>query len=290
LFKPNHAMFPLVSPAQPLRSSRRQLRHVPYAACQSRHVLLITLALVSAACGAASSASLDDGDNARRAYADALEHFYDDECLQAEPEFRNVRRLYPYTRFAALAELRVADCMFKDGKYTEAIQAYEQFVRYRPSHIEVPYARFMIAASNFEQIPGQWLLSPRTYEREQNYTRESLRLLRRFVVDYPNDPLVGRANRMAQRAVRLLAAHEMSVARFYVRRDHPNAAIGRLRTLLTAYPTSGYEPEALLLLGETHRDLKQWTEAKQAFSELTRRFPKSSEASSAAAELKRLGS
>jgi outer membrane protein assembly factor BamD len=251
----------------------------------------LTLAAAAAhGCGHGASVRMDYGDKARQAYADALDDFYDDECLQAEPAFRNVRRLYPYTRFAALAELRAADCLFKDAKYTEAIQAFEQFVRYRPSHVEVPYARFMIALSNYNQIPSEWFLSPASYEREQHYTRESLRLLSRFVVDYPHDPLVGRANRMAHRAIRLLAAHELYVARFYLRRDHPQAAIGRLRTLITAYPTSGYEPEALLLLGDTYVELKQWSEAKRAFAEITARFPKSAEVEAARTRLTRLGS
>lgn len=240
-------------------------------------------------CGTTHSAGLDYGDKARQAYAEALDDFYDDECLQAEPAFRNVRRLYPYTRFAALAELRAADCLFKDAKYTEAIQSYEQFVRYRPSHIEVPYARFMVALSNYEQIPSEWFASPPTYEREQHFTRESLRLLSRFVVDYPHDPLVGRANRLAHRAIRLLASHELYVARFYLRRDHPQAAVGRLRTLISAYPTSGFEPEALLLLGDTYLELKNWSEAKKAFAELSQRFPKSSEGETARQRLSRLG-
>lgn len=259
----------------------------------ARPALVLALALhvlAAAGCGTSSSANLDYGDNARRAYAEALDDFYDDECIQAEPAFRNVRRLYPYTRFAALAELRAADCLFKESKYTEAIQAYEQFVRYRPSHVEVPYARFMVALCNYNQIPSEWFLSPPTHEREQNFTRESLRLLRRFVVDYPNDPLVGRANQMAHQAIRLLAAHELYVARFYLRRDHPNAAIGRLRTLITAYPTSGYEPEALLLLGDTYVELKNWQEAKKAYAELTQRFPKSPEVEAARTRLQRLGS
>jgi len=88
-------------------------------------VATLSSAVIAApGCGTTSSASLDYTDKARLAYAEALDDFYDDECLQAEPAFRNVRRLYPYTRFAALAELRAADCMYKDGKYTEAIQAY----------------------------------------------------------------------------------------------------------------------------------------------------------------------
>ena len=166
------------------------------------------------------------GDNARLAYVDALDQFYDDDCFEAEPMLRNVRRQFPYSRFAALADLRIADCNLRDGKYAEAIEAYNQFVRYRPSHPEVPYARFMAAHANYEQIPSEWLLSPPAHEREQHFAHESLRLLRRFMLDFPSDPLVPRAQRMAAKAIRLLAAHELYVATFYLDREHPRAAAG----------------------------------------------------------------
>ncbi len=240
-------------------------------------------------CGGSAASSLNYGDNARRAYAYALDSFYDNNCISAEPAFRNVRRQFPYTRFAALAELRIADCMYRDGKHAEAIQAFEQFVRYRPSHAEVSYARFMVALCNYDQIPSEWLLSPPTYEREQHYTQESLRLLRRFLLDFPEDPQAGRAKHMAERAVRLLAAHELYVARFYIRRDHPEAAVGRLQTLVTTYPGSGYEPEALLLLGDTYLELKKPKEAKEAFQELAQHFPTSDYAGKARDRLASLG-
>jgi len=112
--------------------------------------------------------------------------------------------------------------------------------------------------------------------------------LRRFIVDYPKDPLVAKAQRMAQHAIRLLASHELYVAKFYKDRDYPMAAIGRLHTLITTYPTSGFEPEALLLLGESYLDLKDGVQAKQAFAELQKRYPKSEFASEAKAHLAKL--
>lgn len=251
--------------------------------------LTITLLAAGGCAGTTKTGTLDYGDKARAAYAAALDDFFDNECLQAEPAFRNVRRLYPYTRFAALAELRVADCNYKDGKYAEATTAYEQFVRYRPSHVEVPYARFMVALCNYEQIPSDWLVTPPTYEREQRSTHDALRMLRRFIVDYPNDPLVGRAQKMAKRAIRLLAAHELYVAKFYLRDDHPIAAIGRLRTLITTYPTSGFEPEALVMLGEIYLDLRDPEQAKRAFREVTARYPNSQFLPSAKKHLAALG-
>jgi outer membrane protein assembly factor BamD len=241
-------------------------------------VALVTLfAAVSSACvlgcsGSGSGAG-SYGDNALRAYQDALDEFYDDDCFEAEPLLRNVRREFPYSRFAALADLRIADCYFRDGNHAEAIEAYNQFVRYRPSHPEVPYARFMAARSNYEQIPSEWLLSPPAHERDQHFAQESLRLLRRFMLDFPDDVLVPRAERMAEQAVELLAAHELYVANFYLDRDHPRAAAGRLNTLLRSYPGSSHEPEALYRLGQSYREIEDARGARRAFEELIERYP-----------------
>jgi outer membrane protein assembly factor BamD len=227
-------------------------------------------------------------DAARHAYVQGLERFYDDNCLEAEPLMRNVRRQYPYSRFAALADLRVADCNFKDEKFPEAIEAYNQFVRYRPSHPEVPYARFMAARANFAQVPSEWLLSPPAYERDLHYADESLRLLRRMVLDFPDDPLVPRAQRLAEEATDLLAAHELYVARFYLDREFPRAAAGRLNTLLRSFPGTGHDPEALFMLGESYQLMRDPRGAKQAWERLITRYPDNEYAARAKAAAKEI--
>ena len=252
--------------------------------------LALALTAVSAGCASGpEGGTASYGDAAARAYRDALDEFYDDDCFEAEPLFRNVRREYPYSRFAAVADLRVADCNMKDGKYAEAIEAYNQFVRYRPSHPEVPYARFMASLAHFEQIPSDWLLAPPAYERDQHFAQESLRLLRRFMLDFPDDPLMPRARRMAETAVRLLAAHELYVADFYLAREYPRAAAGRLNTLLRSYPGSGYEPQALFMLGESYVEMEDTKAARRAFQELLTRFPNDDYASQARSALGELG-
>lgn len=244
---------------------------------------------VASTLGGVGEAKPNYGDNAAKAYREALDEFYDDDCFAAEPLLRNVRREFPYSRYAALADLRVADCNLKDGKYAEAIEAYNQFVRYRPSHPEVPYARFMVAKANFEQIPSDWLLSPPAYERDQHYAQESLRLLRRFMLDFPEDPLMPRAKHMAEQAVKLLAQHELYVADFYLSREHPRAAVGRLNTLLRSYPGSGYEPQALYMLGESYAQIEDDKAARRAFQELITRFPSDDYADKARSEIGKLG-
>lgn len=252
--------------------------------------LSLFTALALAACGGSQQGqNLSYGENARAAYEAALEDFQSGDCLEAEPAFRRVRRQFPYSRYAALSELRIADCMMEQDKYAEAIQAYRQFVRYRPSHAEVPYARFKIAEAYYKQVPEDWILAPPAHERDQGPTRDALAQLRRFLLDYPDDPRARDARAMAKKALALLARHELYVARFYLDRDHPRAAIGRLRTLVSAYQGSGVEPEALLLMGRIYLDIRDAQHARETLRELVEHFPRSRQAAEARGLLAELG-
>jgi outer membrane protein assembly factor BamD len=260
-----------------------------------RFVFFMLLAS-SMACGNSSMSKkdstrkmLEPDDDARSGYERALLGFRRGDCLTAEPMFREIRREFPYSRFAALAELRIGDCQFKNEAYPEAIQTYRQFVRIRPSHKEIPYARFRIAEAYYNQIPGGWFMTPPAAERDQSAARDALIQLRRFVVDYPDDQRVPKANELMEKCMSLLAAHELYVARFYLKRDAYRGVISRLTGLLTAYPGSGVEREALLLLGQVYLEAKEVEAAKETLNQIIQRFPDSGEAKKARSMLGKLG-
>ncbi|MGB8329887.1 MAG: outer membrane protein assembly factor BamD [Polyangiales bacterium] len=260
-----------------------------------RSVLAGSLALAMA-CGGGAAVSKDGAkrmlapdDDARSGYEKALLDFRRGDCLSAEPMFREVRQEFPYSRFAALAELRIGDCQFQNEAYPEAIQTYRQFVRIRPSHKEIPYARFRIAEAYYNQIPGGWFMTPPPEERDQSAARDALIQLRRFVVDYPDDPRVPKANELMEKCMSLLAAHELYVARFYLKRDAYRGVISRLRGLIASYPGSGVEREALLLLGEVYVKTNEVEAARETLNQIVQRFPDSSEAKRARSLLGKLG-
>lgn len=254
----------------------------------------VACVLLAAACGGGGGSQtgkslLQPEDDARMAYERALLNFRRGDCLNAEPTFREIRREFPYSRFAALSELRIGDCQFKNEAYPEAIQTYRQFVRIRPSHREIPYARFRIAEAYYNQIPGGWFMTPPPHERDQTAARDALIQLRRFVVDYPDDQRVPDANALMEKCMALLAAHEFYVARFYLQRDAYRGVISRLKGLLAAYPGSGVESKALLLLGEVYLETEEVEAARQALTEVVQRFPGTDEAKRAQSLLKRIG-
>ncbi len=264
---------------------------VPRVRALAASLLVCALASSALGCGANQTPrALSYGENARRSYENALRAFEDRDCLTADPLFRRIRREYPYSRYAALSELRIADCHQLQNQFTEAIRAYRSFVRHRPAHADVPYASFKIAESYYRQIPSDFFLSPPAWERDQSPTRQALRELRRFILDYPESEYVDEAREMVRSALTQLARHELYVAEFYLGRDQPRAAVGRLRHLLNVYEGSGIEPQALLLLGRVYLHMREVRDARRTFEELVERFPESGFAEQARAFLRRFES
>jgi outer membrane protein assembly factor BamD len=217
-------------------------------------------------------------DDARLAYERAMASFENKDCLTAEPLFRDIRANYPYSSYASLSELREADCLAMQDKHAEAIEIYQRFARVRASHEGVPYARYKAAESQFEQIPTDWFLSPPAYERDLRAARDALKDLRRYLLDFPDDKNAKEAGVMEQKTLALLAQHELYVADFYLTREKPVAAIGRLKDLLRSYEGSGFEPQALLLMGRTQLFMKEREAAHATFRELIARYPESGSA------------
>ncbi len=243
-------------------------------------VTLLTLAVLAsllAGCAGPQKTGIYTED-ARIAYERAMEAFEDEDCITAEPLFREIRSNYPYTRYAALSELREADCLAIQDKHLEAIEIYQRFARVRASHESVPYARFKAAESQYEQIPSEWFLSPPSHERDMRAARDALKDLRRYLLDFPYDENAERAAKMEKRTLELLAKHELYVADFYLRREHPEAAIKRLVGMLQTYEGSGLEPQAMLLMGRTQLMMKDRPSAHATFRELIARYPQSGSA------------
>jgi outer membrane protein assembly factor BamD len=219
---------------------------------------------------------LNYGDRAHSEYEAAMEQFDGGDLLGAAESFRRIRREYGLSRWAWLAELRLADTDFRTEKYAEAIQGYRSWIRYHPTQPEVDYAHYMIARSYFAQIPNDWVLVPASWERDQSSTHDAEDSLQRFVRDYEQSRYVTEARDYLRRTRELLARHEISVAEFYLGRNRPEAAIMRLQTVVETYADSGLEPEALLKMGEVYLLMGRRGEARATFNTIVTRFQRSS--------------
>ncbi len=213
-------------------------------------------------------------ENARREYEEALKVYFDRDWEEAVTLMQEVKRKYGYSRYARLAELRIADASFHQEKYPEAVTAYKAFVHDYPNDPEVPYARYKVARSLYEES-SQSLLMPPLEERDLASVNDAHATIREFLADYPNYKRMREMEHMLEVVTGMLVRHELYVARFYLARDNFKAAVARCQYALRNFEDSGLEPEAMVLLGETYLRMKQRKKARAVFEHVLTRYPES---------------
>lgn len=242
-----------------------------------RIALLCVLAASVPACAATSTAPLTAQryeENARAAYRAAMAEFDDKNWEGAISLFEQVKREYAYSRFARLAELRLADIAVRQEKLPEAVTTYRAFIHDHPNDSGVVYARFQVCKALYEQV-GETIMLPPQEERELSSAADAHSAMKAFLVDFPQYERSPEVEYMLSIMTGLLVRHELYVARFYLGQNSFEAAAGRCKYAIEHFDGSGLEPEALVLLGETYLKMKKRDDARVAFSTVLDRYPAS---------------
>ncbi len=192
-------------------------------------------------------------DTPEAAYESAVEQLADGDYLGAQSAFVQVRTRFPYSRYAALSDLRVGDALYEQGKFIEAVDAYRQFEKMHPTHEEMPYALLRIAEAYYAQAPEEWWFLPPTAEKDQASVQQALTAFGVVVERFPKSAQAEQARDMRIVCRRRLADHELYVARFYWQRSKWRAAASRAEDLARDYPEVGLSATALLLAAHAHR-------------------------------------
>jgi outer membrane protein assembly factor BamD len=212
---------------------------------------------------------------AQQNYEAGLKELKNGNWLSAQQYFQHVKSSFGFSKWATLAELGIADANVGREKFSEAVDGYKQFIKSHPSHERTVdgYAAFKIGDAYYKQIPSDWFLAPPSYEKDQGPVNDALRELQAFVDQYPESPYTAQAKKLTSDCIRRLADHELYVARFYLDRNRPYAAIGRLEGVLRDYPGAQREPETLLLLGKTYLKMEKPDKARVVFVKLAEEHP-----------------
>jgi outer membrane protein assembly factor BamD len=187
--------------------------------------------------------------------------------------FEYVKTKYPYSKFAALADLRLADAKFEQDRFPEAAEAYNQFVQLHPTNEDVDYAEYRAALSYFKDAPSDFMLFPPSYEKDQRQTEKAVEALTKFVKERPNSKYLGDAEKTLADAKTRLASREWYVAEYYYKRDRWAGAAGRYEVLVEKYPGFKYEADALYKLAHACIQLNEKFRARTALQQLIVKHP-----------------
>ncbi len=167
---------------------------------------------------------------------EAMEEYEDGNYDKAIELFQRVMDQYPYSKYAIIAELKIADAYFNDKKYEEALLAYQDFEKLHPHNKVIPYVIFQEGMCYYKRIS-----SP---DRDQSNAMGAVREFRRLIRTYPTSSYAKEGHDKLSECEERLAAHELYVAKFYYKNKHYKAALSRLTYLLNAYPDTRVAKEA----------------------------------------------
>ena len=226
------------------------------------------LVFALAACGGPQN----DPDALQNLAAEEIFQRAEIELAAEDPEraaelFNEVERLYPYSEWAKRALIMSAFSYHSDGDYENARGAAQRYIDFYPADEDAAYAQYLVALSYYDQIDK--------VGRDQGLTFQALRSLRTVVERYPESEYARSALLKFDLAFDHLAAKEMEIGRYYLKRGHYTAAINRFRVVVEDFQTTTHTPEALLRLVESYLSLGLTGEAQTAGAILGHNFQSS---------------
>lgn len=170
--------------------------------------------------------------------------------------FSEIERLYPYSNWAKRALIMQAYSYHRGQDYENSRAAAQRYIDFYPTDQDAAYAQYLLALSYYDQIDE--------VGRDQGLTFQALQALRTVIEVYPDSEYATSATLKFDLAFDHLAAKEMEVGRYYLRRKQFTAAINRFRSVVEDYQTTSHTAEALYRLIEAYMSLGLYDQAQTA--------------------------
>ena len=176
---------------------------------------------------------------------------------------------------AQQAEIERAYYLWKSGEKAQALAALERFIKLHPTSPALDYAYYLQGLVNFNDNLGLLgsLASQDLSERDQQASRDSYQSFRQLTEQFPQSPYAEDARQRMNYIVNSLAAYEVHVARYYLRRGAYVAAANRAQQAVQEFQRSPSTEEALIILAQSYDKLGMTELRDDAVRVLHTNFP-----------------
>ncbi len=191
----------------------------------------------------------DEIGSAQQLAWDGMDAYENGDYKDAIEYFQKLKDWYPFSKYAILAELKIADAHYHLEQYEEAIFAYEEFEKLHPRNEAIPYVLYQIGLCYFDQID--------TIDRDQTPARKAYETFQRLDKQFPNNHYARSGAEHITKCVKSLAGNEYHIGVFYYKSKHYKAALHRFMAVLSSYPDVGYHQKALQYIAKCEASLSE---------------------------------
>jgi len=242
-----------------------------------RTLAIIALALALGACGSEENTRPDKEQVASKLFADARQQLRTARWEDAEKTLKRLIARYPFGDRAQEAQLELAYAYYKQHSWEQAISSADKFIRTYPRHKNLDYAFYIKGLVLLSQdkgiiasLTGQ---SPATLDQSNN--EKSFAVFKDMIRRFPDSRYAPDARQRMVHLRNLMAAHEMTIADFYLRREAYVAAINRAKDVVETYPNSPSTADALAMMVKCYRRIGMDKLATDSEQVLALNYPQS---------------
>ncbi len=226
-------------------------------------VTSISLMLGLTACASKHSTSNDKDAQitqswpVEKLYAEANDQLYKSNYTRAIKLYELLQSRFPNGRYAQQAQLDIAYAYYKDAEPEKSLAALDRFEQQYPRHPNLDYVWYLRGLVLFNEDTSfvNKLAKQEWSDRDPKANREAYFAFSQVVTNYPNSNYAQDATDRMIKLVDALAGHEMSVARYYMKRGAYVAAANRSQNVITGFPDSIYTEEALVMMKTAYKKL-----------------------------------
>ncbi|HUI46238.1 MAG TPA: outer membrane protein assembly factor BamD [Nitrospirota bacterium] len=184
---------------------------------------------------------------------------------KARKKYQEIEEKSPDRSYDAVLMLRIADTYYGEEKYSEALVEYKAFLNYHPVHKDAAYAQYQIAMCSYNDLTS--------FDRDPAPAYATIREMKQLLEKYPKSGYGEQAEKYIAICTDWIADYELYVARFYYKKESYKAALGRCEKLLSEYPGSSAEKDALYYAGLSYQELGEMAQARAMFETLAEKYP-----------------
>jgi len=239
-------------------------------------LLLVAVSLVSA-CSWWNMEETDETVNwsASRFYSEAKKELNAGNYDTAIDYYERLQARYPFGRYAQQAQLEIIYAHYKAGESDLAIASADRFIQTHPRHPYVDYAHYLKGLTNYDRGVGlvEKLLPNDPTQTDSSNATQAFNDFAELVQKFPNSTYADDAR---QRMIFLrnnLAAYEIHVADFYMRRKAYLAAANRAQYVVENYPSTPAVTDALAVMSKAYLNLELPDLADDSYRVLQLNYP-----------------
>ena len=189
------------------------------------------------------------------AYKKGLEELEKGQSLIAAKKFNEAEILFPQSQWAPRSALMSAYSYYDFGYYGESIDEVNRFLKTYPNSDIKNYAYYLKAMSYYNQIVDE--------KKDLGPIIEAKESFQLIILQYPNSEYAMDAEFKLELIEEILAAKEMHIGRFYLKKEKWIPAINRFKKVVEDYETTIFGEEALHRLVEVYYKIGLVEESKK---------------------------